>query len=151
LQQELEAAEAAALEAQLELEQEEYLEDLSVLDGRILPELKVPDWREELEFVKERYEPCDLSDHIVKVSKRRQTMRQIDHELALSRLSAYERYLDRASRRFKDKIDEDALLNSVLTDLNIWRNDQGRSVAWRLADRINQEVLKAKQAEVEAV
>jgi len=151
LQQELEAAEAAALEAQLELEQEEYLEDLSVLDGRILPELKVPDWREELEFVKERYEPCDLSDHIVKVSKRRQTMRQIDHELALSRLSAYERYLDRASRRFKDKIDEDALLNSVLTDLNIWRNDQGKSVAWKLADRINQEVLKAKQAEVEAV
>jgi len=151
LQQELEAAEAAALEAQLELEQEEYLEDLSVLDGRILPELKVPDWREELEFVKERYEPCDLSDHIVKVSKRRQTVRQIDHELALSRLSAYERYLDRASRRFKDKIDEDALLNSILTDLNIWRNDQGRSVAWRLADRINQEVLKAKQAEVEAV
>ena len=151
LQQELEAAEAAALEAQLELEQQEYLEDLSVLDGRILPELKVPDWREELEFVKERYEPCDLSDHIVKVSKRRQTVRQIDHELALSRLSAYERYLDRASRRFKDKIDEDALLNSVLTDLNIWRNDQGKSVAWKLADRINQEVLKAKQAEVEAI
>jgi hypothetical protein len=151
LQQELEAAEAAALQAQLEIEAEEFLEDLSVLDGRILPELKVPDWREELEFVKERYEPCDLSDHIVKVSKRRQTVRQIDHELALSRLSAYERYLDRASRRFKDKIDEDALLNSILTDLNIWRNDQGRTVAWRLADRINQEVLKAKQAEEEAI
>jgi len=151
LQQELEAAEAAALEAQLEVEKEEFLEDLSVLDGRILPELKVPNWREELEFVKERYEPCDLSDHIVKVSKRRQTVRQIDHELALSRLSAYERYLDRASRRFKDKIDEDALLNSVLTDLNIWRNDQAKSVAWKLADRINQEVLKAKQAEEEAI
>ncbi len=46
LQQELEAAEAAALEAQLEVEKEEFLEDLSVLDGRILPELKVPNWRE---------------------------------------------------------------------------------------------------------
>jgi len=150
LRLELEEASNAALNAQLEIEQQEFLEDLSVLDGRILPELKVPDWREELEFVKERYEPCDLSDHIVKVSKRRQTARQIDHELAESRLSAYQRYLERASRRFKDKIDEDALLNDALKDLTIWRNDQGKTVAWKLADRINQEVLKAKQAETEA-
>ena len=98
LRQELEDTETAALNAQLEIEKEEFLEDLSVLDGRILPQLKVPDWREELEFVKERYEPCDLSDHIVKVSKRRLTARQIDHELAESRLSAYLRYFDRASR-----------------------------------------------------
>jgi hypothetical protein len=106
LRKDLEDAETAALNAQLEIEKEEFLEDLSVLDGRILPQLKVPDWREELEFVKERYEPCDLSDHIVKVSKRRLTARQIDHELAESRLSAYLRYFERASRRFKDKIEE---------------------------------------------
>jgi hypothetical protein len=150
LRQELEAAEVAALNAQLEIEKEEFLEDLSVLDGRILPQLKVPDWREELEFVKERYEPCDLSDHIVKVSKRRLTARQIDHELAQSRLSAYERYLERASRRFKDKIDEDALLNEALTDLTMWKNEQGKSVAWKLVDRVNEEVVKAKKAEQEA-
>ena len=150
LRQELEAAEAAALNAQLEIEKEEFLEDLSVLDGRILPQLKVPDWREELEFVKERYEPCDLSDHIVKVSKRRLTARQIDHELAQSRLSAYERYLERASRRFKDKIDEDALLNAALADLTVWKNEQGKSVAWKLVDRVNEEVVKAKKAEQEA-
>ena len=150
LRQELEDAETAALNAQLEIEKEEFLEDLSVLDGRILPQLKVPDWREELEFVKERYEPCDLSDHIVKVSKRRLTARQIDHELAESRLSAYLRYLERASRRFKDKIDEDALLNDALADLTVWKNEQGKSVAWKLADRVNEEVVKAKQAEQEA-
>ncbi len=150
LRQELEAAETAALNAQLEIEKEEFLEDLSVLDGRILPQLKVPDWREELEFVKERYEPCDLSDHIVKVSKRRLTARQIDHELAQSRLSAYERYLERASRRFKDKIDEDALLNEALADLTMWKNEQGKSVAWKLVDRVNEEVVKAKKAEQEA-
>jgi hypothetical protein len=150
LRQELEAAQTAALNAQLEIEKEEFLEDLSVLDGRILPQLKVPDWREELEFVKERYEPCDLSDHIVKVSKRRLTARQIDHELAQSRLSAYERYLDRASRRFKDKIDEDALLNEALADLITWKNEQGKSVAWKLVDRVNEEVVKAKKAEQEA-
>jgi hypothetical protein len=150
LRQELEAAEAAALNAQLEIEKEEFLEDLSVLDGRILPQLKVPDWREELEFVKERYEPCDLSDHIVKVSKRRLTARQIDHELAQSRLSAYERYLERASRRFKDKIDEDVLLNAALADLTVWKNEQGKSVAWKLVDRVNEEVVKAKKAEQEA-
>jgi len=150
LRQELEDAETAALNAQLEIEKEEFLEDLSVLDGRILPQLKVPDWREELEFVKERYEPCDLSDHIVKVSKRRLTARQIDHELAESRLSAYLRYFERASRRFKDKIDEDALLNEALADLTLWKNEQGKSVAWKLADRVNEEVVKAKQAEQEA-
>jgi hypothetical protein len=150
LRQELEDAETAALNAQLEIEKEEFLEDLSVLDGRILPQLKVPDWREELEFVKERYEPCDLSDHIVKVSKRRLTARQIDHELAQSRLSAYERYLERASRRFKEKIDEDALLNEALADLTIWKNEQGKSVAWKLVDRVNEEVVKAKKAEQEA-
>jgi len=150
LKNELESAEAAALNAQLEIEKQEFLEDLSVLDGRILPQLKVPDWREELEFVKERYEPCDLSDHIVKVSKRRLTARQIDHELAESRLNAYLRYFDRASRRFKDKIDEDALLNQALTDLTVWKNEQGKSVAWKLADRVNEEVVKAKKAEEEA-
>jgi hypothetical protein len=150
LRLEIEAAEAAALNAQLEIEKEEFLEDLSVLDGRILPQLKVPDWREELEFVKERYEPCDLSDHIVKVSKRRLTARQIDHELAQSRLSAYERYLERASRRFKDKIDEDVLLNAALADLTVWKNEQGKSVAWKLVDRVNEEVVKAKKAEQEA-
>jgi hypothetical protein len=150
LRLELEAAEAAALNAQLEIEKEEFLEDLSVLDGRILPQLKVPDWREELEFVKERYEPCDLSDHIVKVSQRRLTARQIDHELAQSRLSAYERYLERASRRFKDKIDEDALLNEALADITMWKNEQGKSVAWKLVDRVNEEVVKAKKAEQEA-
>ena len=150
LRQELEDAETAALNAQLEIEKEEFLEDLSVLDGRILPQLKVPDWREELEFVKERYEPCDLSDHIVKVSKRRLTARQIDHELAESRLSAYLRYFERASRRFKDKIDEDALLNEALADLTVWKNEQGKSVAWKLADRVNEEVVKAKKAEQEA-
>ena len=150
LRQELEAAEAAALNAQLEIEKEEFLEDLSVLDGRILPQLKVPDWREELEFVKERYEPCDLSDHIVKVSKRRLTARQIDHELAQSRKQAYERYLERASRRFKEKIDEDALLHTALTDLSQWRSEQGKSVAWLIAERVNEEVLKAKEAEIAA-
>jgi len=150
LRQDLEDAEAAALNAQLEIEKEEFLEDLSVLDGRILPQLKVPDWREELEFVKERYEPCDLSDHIVKVSKRRLTARQIDHELAESRLSAYLRYFERASRRFKDKIDEDALLNDALLDLTMWKNEQGKSVAWKLSERVNEEVVKAKQAEEEA-
>ena len=150
LKEELESAETAALNAQLEIEKQEFLEDLTVLDGRILPQLKVPDWREELEFVKERYEPCDLSDHIVKVSKRRLTARQIDHELAESRKNAYLRYFDRASRRFKEKIDEDALLNQALTDLAGWKNEQGKSVAWKLADRINEEVVKAKKAEEEA-
>ena len=150
LKKELESAEASALAAQLEIEKQEFLEDLSVLDGRILPQLKVPDWREELEFVKERYEPCDLSDHIVKVSKRRLTARQIDHELAESRLNAYLRYFERASRRFKDKIDEDALLNQALTDLTVWKNEQGKSVSWKLADRVNEEVVKAKKAEEEA-
>ena len=150
LRKELEDAETAALNAQLDIEKQEFLEDLSVLDGRILPQLEVPDWREELEFVKERYEPCDLSDHIVKVSKRRLTARQIDHELAESRLSAYERYFERASRRFKEKIDEDALLNQALTDLTVWKNEQGKSVAWKLADRVNEEVVKAKKAEEEA-
>jgi hypothetical protein len=86
----------------------------------------------------------------VKVSKRRLTARQIDHELAESRLSAYERYLDRASRRFKDKIDEDALLNVALVDLLAWKSEQGKSVAWKLADRVNEEVVKAKKAEEEA-
>ena len=133
------------------LEQErEYSEDLSVLDGRILPELKVPNWREELDFVKERYEPCDLADHIVKVSKRRLTSRRIENELIQSRLTAYKRYLDRASRRFKDKIDEDALLNTALEDISQWRHDQAKSVAWVLVDRINDEVLKAERAEKEA-
>ena len=150
LRQELEDAETAALNAQLEIEKEEFLEDLSILDGRILPQLKVPDWREELEFVKERYEPCDLSDHIVKVSKRRLTARQIDHELAESRRSAYLRYFERASRRFKDKIDEDALLNVALADLTEWKSEQGKSIAWKLADRVNEEVVKAKKAEEEA-
>jgi len=115
LKKELESAEAAALNAQLEIEKEEFLEDLSVLDGRILPQLKVPDWREELEFVKERYEPCDLSDHIVKVSKRRLTAGK-----------------------------------QALTDLTVWKNEQGKSVAWKLADRVNEEVVKAKKAEEEA-
>ena len=150
LQEELEQAKKEAYAAQLAKEQNEFLEDLTVLDGRILPQLKVPDWREELEFVKERYEPCDLSDHIVKVSKRRLTARQIDHELAQSRLSAYQRYLERASRRFKDKIDEDTLIKEALSDLSQWRSEQGKSVAWLLAERVNEEVLKAKQAEVEA-
>ena len=150
LKSELKKAEEAALAAQLEAENKEVFEDLSVLDGRVLPELKVPDWREELDFVKERYEPCDLSDHIVKVSKRRLTARQIDHELAESRFNAYERYLDRATRRFKDKIDEDALLNKVKIDLTQWASEQAKSVAWILADRINDEVVKAKQAEIEA-
>ncbi|MCX6443246.1 MAG: hypothetical protein NTW43_03620 [Actinobacteria bacterium] len=150
LRQELEDAETAALNAQLEIEKEEFLEDLSVLDGRILPQLKVPDWHEELEFVKERYEPCDLSDHIVKVSKRRLTARQIDHELAESRRSAYRRYFERASRRFKDKIDEDALLNEALADLTAWKSEQGKSIAWKLVDRVNEEVVKAKKAEEEA-
>jgi hypothetical protein len=150
LRQELEDAQTAALNAQLEIEKEEFLEDLTVLDGRILPQLRVPDWREELEFVKERYEPCDLSDHIVKVSKRRLTARQIDHELAESRRSAYLRYFERASRRFKDKIDEDALLNEALADLTEWKSEQGKSIAWKLADRVNEEVVKAKKAEEEA-
>jgi hypothetical protein len=147
LKRELESAEASALAAQLEIEKQDFLEDLSVLDGRILPQLKVPDWREELEFVKERYEPCDLSDHIVKVSKRRLTVRQIDHELAESRLHAYERYFERASRRFKDKVDEDALLNQVLVDITEWKHEQSKSVAWKLVERINEEVVKAKKAE----
>ena len=150
LAKELEEAENAALSAQLEAEQKEVFEDLTTLDGRILPQLQVPDWRQELDFVKERYEPCDLSDHIVKVSKRRLTAKQIDHELAQSRLSAYERYLERASRRFKDKIDEDALLRQAKSDLYQWRHEQAKSVAWVLADRINDEVLKAKQAQLDA-
>lgn len=145
-------------EAKLEIEAEErfrteladHLADLNIVDARLLPELEVPDWREELEFVKERYEPCDLSDHIVKVSKRRLIARQIDYELAQSRLNAYTRYLERASRRFKEKIDEDNVVSAATVDLHQWRSDQAKSVAWRLADRVNEEVLKAKQAEIDA-
>jgi hypothetical protein len=147
---ELKEAEEAALAAELEKERLEVFEDLTILDGRILPQLKVPDWRQELEFVKERYEPCDLSDHIVKVSNRRMTARQIDHELAQSRLNAYERYLERASRRFKDKIDEDVHLNKIKVDLSQWKSEQAKSVGWVLAERVNEEVVKAKQAELDA-
>ncbi len=128
----------------------EYLEDLTVVQGEILPQLVVPDWRDELEFVKERYEPCDLTDHIVKVSTRRLTAKRIEQLLVQSRRSTYNRYLERASRRFKDKIDEDVLLHEALKDLTHWRGQQAKSVAWRLADKINQEVVKAKQAEEEA-
>jgi hypothetical protein len=138
------------LDPEILAEIKEYEEDLSILDGRILPELNVPNWRDELEFVKERYEPCDLTDHIVKVSKRRLVARRIDHELAQSRLTAYNRYLDRAARRFKDRIDEDSTLNEALEDISQWRSDQAKSVAWLLVDRINEEVLKAKQAEKDA-
>ena len=138
------------LDPEILAEIQEYEEDLSVLDGRILPELNVPNWRDELDFVKERYEPCDLTDHIVKVSKRRLVARRIDHELAVSRLTAYNRYLERAARRFKDRIDEDSTLNEALEDISQWRSDQAKSVAWLLVDRINEEVLKAKQAEKDA-
>jgi len=148
--QEEEEEEEIPLDPEVLAEIREIEEDLSVLDGRILPELKVPNWREELEFVKERYEPCDLTDHIVKVSKRRLVSRRIDHELAQSRLTAYHRYLERATRRFKDRIDEDAVLNEALADISQWRSDQAKSVSWLLVNRINEEVLKAKQAEVEA-
>jgi hypothetical protein len=145
-------------QARIEIEAEErfrteladHLADLNMVDARLLPELDVPDWRQELEFVKERYEPCDLSDHIVKVSKRRLIARQIDYELAQSRLNAYSRYLDRASRRFKEKIDEDNVVSAAMVDLHQWRSDQAKSVAWRLADRVNEEVLKAKQEETDA-
>jgi hypothetical protein len=147
---EVDEAEQVIEDPEILAEEREYSEDLSILDGRILPELKVPNWREELEFVKERYEPCDLADHIVKVSKRRLTARRIDHELAQSRLTAYNRYLERASRRFKDKIDEDKLLKTALEDISQWRSDQAKSVAWVLADRVNEETLKARQAEMDA-
>ena len=128
----------------------EYNEDLKVLDGRLLPQLEVPNWREELEFVKERYEPCDLSEHIVKVSKRRLFAKRIDHELAESRLSAYNRYLERATRRFKEKIDEDAHLRNVYLDLAEWQNTQAKTISWKLANRISQELTKAREAEAEA-
>lgn len=129
----------------------DHLEDLSSVDGQVLPELEVPDWRQELEFAKERYEPCDLTNHIVKVSKRRFVARKIDLELAESRRNAYQRYLERATRRFKEKLDEDKILNEALVDLSQWKNQQSFSVSWKLADRINGELLKAKQAELDAV
>jgi hypothetical protein len=129
----------------------DHLEDLSSVDGQTLPELQVPDWRQELEFAKDRFEPCDLTNHIVKVSKRRFVARRIDFELAHSRKNAYQRFLERATRRFKEKIDEDKVLNDALRDLSQWKSQQSFSVSWRLAERINEEVFKAKQAENEAV
>ena len=128
-----------------------HLEDLSYVDGQILPELQVPDWRQELEFAKDRYEPCDLANHLVKVSKRRFVSKRIELELARSRRNAYGRFLDRASRRFKEKIDEDALLNDALKDLSEWKSRQSFSVSWKLAERVNDELLKAKQAELDAI
>ena len=125
-------------------------EDLSVVDGEVLPELSVPGWRDELEFVKDRYEPCDLTNHIVKVSKRRLVARRIDLEVAQSRLNAFSRYLERASRRFKDRIDEDRTLNEALQDFTQWKTQQSKSVAWQLAERIDEELRKAKTAELEA-
>ena len=129
----------------------DHLEDLSSVDGQTLPELQVPDWRQELEFAKDRFEPCDLTNHIVKVSKRRFVARRIDFELAHSRKNAYQRFLERATRRFKEKIDEDKVLNDALRDLSQWKSQQSFSVSWRLAERINEELFKAKQAENEAV
>lgn len=129
----------------------DHLEDLSTVDGQILPELQVPDWRQELEFAKERYEPCDLTNHIVKVSKRRFVAKRIDFELAQSKRSAYQRFLKRATRRFKEKIDEDKVLNDALRDLNQWKSQQSFSVAWKLAERINEELEKAKKSEADAI
>jgi hypothetical protein len=129
----------------------DHLEDLSSLDGQILPELQVPDWRQELEFAKERYEPCDLTNHIVKVSKRRFVAKRIDFELAQSKRNAYKRFLERATRRFKEKIDEDKILNEGLRDLSQWKSQQSFSVAWKLAERINDELAKAKKSESEAI
>ena len=129
----------------------DHLEDLEQVDGLILPELQVPDWRQELEFAQERYEPCDLANHLVKVSKRRFVARRIDVELALSRRNANKRFLDRATRRFKEKIDEDAVLNDALKDLSQWKSQQSFSVAWKLAERVDQELKKAKSTESEAI
>lgn len=129
----------------------DHLEDLDQVDGLVLPELEVPDWRQELDFAQERYEPCDLANHLVKVSKRRFVARRIDVELALSRRNANKRFLDRATRRFKEKIDEDATLNEALRDLSQWKSQQSFSVAWKLAERVDQELRKAKNTESEAI
>lgn len=138
------------LEPETEEDRHDHLEDLRVLQGQILPQLDVPEWRDELKFVEERYEPCDLANHIVKVSKRRLISRRIEMELAESRLTTYQRYLERASRRFKDKVDENNLLNDAAASLSQWQVQQSKSVAWRLVDRVNQEILKAESAEKEA-
>lgn len=137
-------------EPETDEDRHDHLEDLQVIQGQILPRLDVPEWRDELKFVEERYEPCDLANHIVKVSKRRLISRRIELELAESRLTTYERYLQRASRRFKDKVDENNLLNEAMNSLSQWQIQNSKSVAWRLVERINEEVQKAEQAEREA-
>jgi len=137
-------------EPETDEDRHDHLEDLRVIQGQILPRLEVPEWRDELKFVEERYEPCDLANHIVKVSKRRLISRRIELELAESRLTTYERYLQRASRRFKDKVDENNFLNEAINSLSQWQNQHSKSVAWRLVERVNEEVQKAEQAEKEA-
>ncbi len=129
----------------------EYLEDLSVIDGKLIPELIVPDWRQELEFAKSRIEPCDLSNHLIKVTQRRWFKARVDQLLLSVRLRIVQRFYDRASRRFKDKLDEELVLADVLVDLNAWRQEQGKTVAWRLAERIDDEVQKAYHAQQEAI
>lgn len=132
------------------LQPPEHQDDLNEVTGHELPTLKVPEWRDELDFVKKRIEPCDMTSHIVKVTRRRLLAKRIELILAEVKLKVYTRYLERASRRFADRINEDRALREAMADIAGWRDAQSKSVAWILAERVENEVQKAKAAEDEA-
>lgn len=124
---------------------------LSIPKDLDIPEWQEPDWHEELELVKRRIEPCDLTGHMVEVSRRRYRSRLVDEALLRVQLRISKRFTERAKYRFKEQIDEDNAVTEALDSLVDWRLSQSNSVAWKLVERVEEEVNKANAAKEEAI
>ena len=94
-------------------------------------EFTEPDWREIVDLLERRIEPCDITGAMVKVSRKRAMWRSIETALARVRVRVISRLADRAEFRFKDRIDQDQAVTEAQQSLHDWTHDHSHSVAWK--------------------
>ena len=114
-------------------------------------EFTEPDWREIIELLNKKIEPCDITGAMVDVSRKRKLWRSIENSIAQVRMSITGRLVERAKFRFRERIDQDEALNKVESTLSNWRNKQSNSIAWQFNEQVFEQLALARQMRADAV
>ena len=110
-----------------------------------------PDWKDIVDLLDKRIEPCDLTGLMVDVSKKRRLFRTIEKALAHVKVRVMKRVADRAEYRFAERLAQNEALQSLQDSLASWHNEHSHSLAWQFNQKSIQQYEIALQSRLDAI
>ena len=113
--------------------------------GLAMPDFTEHDWREILDLLDKRIEPCDVTGELVQASYKRHFWRSLENSYAKIKVRLVQHLVRRAEHRFKDRIEQDEAVSKIQRSLQEWTAEHSQSIAWKFHERSIAELDLARE------